>query len=387
MVKPRLTSKLTVTMITALLMATIIIPYGIATAQEGNADRNERRAAHLIEVADKARTRVDRILERLSENGVEVGEEATRLIDEGIELLRTAKESFEARDYESAATQAKEAAIAFRNAARALPERSEPSPEQVEERIRHALNTTRAFATQLNQIVQKAVDLGYNVTEAQSHIQVGLDHLAAAEAALERGNLTEAAEEVAKARLALREAFTSIYHQVGPERLARADRVLTRVTRMTEQVQNHLSKLELPDQVRERINAALENAAASFGTAEESILELEELARELRSVKNAFAGDRADGNIQDAPRNHQGVVKGLTKQIEQLQRRIDHLEEEGVDVSEAQELIDEIKHMLENLRSDVEGDDTESVRAQVTEVRHRLVEVRRLLAGSNRTEG
>jgi len=372
---------LVATIFALLLVTAIIVPYNLAAADERGADRSKARAEHLIDAAQRAQDRLQKIVELLTEKGVQVSQEVTNALNEAAGLLDSAIKSFKAGDYASAVEQARGALDALVRARKALPDRPEPANEPPEDRVRKALERSRIFSERLDKILQKAEELGYNVTEARAHLQAGIQLLTAAEAALEHGNTTQAAHAVANARRALIEAFKVIYHQVEPERLLQAIRAMARLTQMTERVQARLSELEVPQSVMERVNAALKNAASSLSVSRESLSVLQALADELHQIMTEFIGHRSSPT-HETPRLSEGLLRGLMKQVEQLQRRIQALHERGHDVSKAQEMLDDVKETLQTLMSSGKDESAGSLGQKIAEVRLRLLEVGRLLLES-----
>jgi len=282
----------------ALLIMAVIVA---ACAPPVTASGDQTKAMMFMQVAEKSREIALELIERAKATGIDVSL-AAGLVEEGSNLLNTARAAYEGGDYDSAAADAKSAQEKFREALKASGpetpsiEEQEAKPRLLEAieragerigRVREALSSSTEISESLRgQIDSKLIQAEGLLSEAESILRTNVK------------SASEAAQRLAQAEKLISETFVALKQASHGPNMHRIEAFLNNLEREISKLRGELEKLAQRGVKVDDLKGLLSNAEnlvesargkASNGDLSGALSDIQQAREIMRQVRNEIA--------------------------------------------------------------------------------------------------
>ena len=329
-------------------------------------------AEKLNSMNNLAKTRVETVFEILEESGITIPEDARNSYEKGVELLEDSLNLFEEEHYTESVNKALQALQEFNTALRLAKavERIEAEEKGEEHMLRVAIDRAYVFLDKLNQTAENLEDAGYDVTDLEGNLSEAKEHLVEADALLSSGDVSGAAQELSEARGILGRSMALISHIAKKLKMEKAEKFIEQCNKRFENMIIWLNR-------------------KGFGfTQQEVALALMNLNRirmrlnEIRLRMPSYGEDEID-DLRDELRNFSSLMDNLYRKevmvayqwVERLETRItilnksiEKLQANGMDVEELKAKLNSLKSQLEEIRIRLREESGESIRGRLGEI-------------------
>ncbi|MFQ6053155.1 MAG: hypothetical protein ACE5OO_02850, partial [Candidatus Bathyarchaeia archaeon] len=207
-------------------------------------------AETLLSHVERSREQVEAVFEDLEGRGIEVPEEAVESYHRGVNASEEAHQLRDEGRYGAAMARALQALHHFRGALRiALGMRPETPPEDDEEAVkaedlRAAIERARAFLEKVNATADKLEDNNFDASRIREALEEANAALTSAEELLDEGDITAAAQMLAKARGVLGRTMGLLHSTAKRVKAWKAERFLTSVRSRIQFMEGKIRRLE-----------------------------------------------------------------------------------------------------------------------------------------------
>jgi len=229
--------------VAALLIMAVIVA---ACAPPVTARGDQTRAKMFIQVAEKAREIALEFIDRAKATGKDVSL-AAGLVEEGSNLLNTAKAAYEKGDYDSAAADAKSAQEKFREALKASgPEVPSIEEQEAKARLLEAIERTGERIRRVRDVLSSSTEISESLRgQIDSKLSQAEGLLSEAESILRTDvkSASEAAQRLAQAEKLISEAFVLLKQASHGPNMHRIEAFLSNLEREISKLGGELEKL------------------------------------------------------------------------------------------------------------------------------------------------
>jgi predicted phosphatase len=366
----------------AILIASIGFQGLFAVAEEQGEDGKKKIAENLINSLKNAINVVRQIFDGLKAQDIEISEEAKRYYEQGVELAERAKELFNQEKYKDSA---KVALVALRNLKIALIKAGQSAIGKEERalRLQVAANRTIEFTIRIEEVVKKAEENGYDVSKVKELIDEVKGKVENVTKLVLQEKFDEAAKELGMARKMVKSAIHELYKIVKPERIKQAKQFVKGLIRSLEARKRRIANLPVPDEVKQRILLAFEEAEKKLLEAgkeldmnglHKAVAKLVLVSKVYRKIHNEINRIKK-GLLNELARE----VKRLERNVEKLEKRVSKAEDKNVNLDKIKEKIGEVKKLLEEVKEFVKNGDVEKALEKIKEIKQILNEIKEML--------
>jgi len=281
----------------------------------------ETIAEKLIRIANMSRMKVETLMERLNDSGVEIPEEAVESYENGVETLSKAVEALKGDDPSGAIEYALKSLEGFRAAMGILFEEApRTTAEDLAEKMRilkTAIERAYSFLERVEELADRLEGEGYDVSEARSLLEEARTHLEEAERLLSDGEVDDAARELASARGLMGRAWGYLHKLMADVREKRIERFLNHTERRIEALKARVEALRgrVPDEKLDRCLERLDRVEERLERIREHLREREmgAIVEELYNASRDMG--RALGEVE-------GDYSRLLREMDRLQAKM-----------------------------------------------------------------
>jgi len=246
--------------VAALLIMALVVA---ACAPPVTAGGDQTKAKMFIQIADKAREIALEFIERAKATGKEVSLAAS-LVEEGSNLLDTAKAAYDGGDYDSAAADAKLAQEKFREALKALGPEMLSAEQEAKARLLEAIGRARERIRRVGEALSSSTEIGESLRgQIDAKLPQAEGLLNEAESILKTNvkNASESARKLAQAEKLISEAFVILKDASHGPNMHRIEAFLNNLEREISRLRGELEKLA-------KRGVKVDDLEASLGEAE-----------------------------------------------------------------------------------------------------------------------
>jgi len=251
----------------ALLIIAVILA---ACAPPVTARSDQTKAKMFIQVAEKAREVALEFIERAKAAGIDVSL-ASSLVEEGSNLLDTARAAYEGGDYDSAVVDAKLAQEKFRDALRALaPEEPSIEEQEVKPRLIEAIERAGERIGRVREALSSSTEISESLRgQIDSKLSQAEELLSEAESILKTNvkSASEAAQRMAQAEKLISEAFVLLKQASHKPNIHRIEAFLNNLEREISKLGGEVEKLAKRGVNVDDLKILLSNAETLVGSA------------------------------------------------------------------------------------------------------------------------
>lgn len=294
-------------LIPLLIMASATLP----TAVSANTD-DAQQAEQMLEMAEKAKVRVDAIFELAQQKNLTISANSTTARNEGNTLLAQAQATYNAGNYTQSMQLSFSAMHQYRIAIApllTLLDEEDLDIGPINLRLREAMRLREEYLLRVRLILDRAQAAGFNVTNIENRLRIAEGHLNNATNLLNQGDTDVAAQELGRVRSSFAGVVDDLQH------LAR-ERSQKRIHNFAQGQGQLLSNIERNIELAEQRGLDTTEAKAT----------LEEAQQDLEEAKNLIdQGKIAEAirKMKEARNEAHDASKDLNSQWKQ-QRNEDH---------------------------------------------------------------
>lgn len=334
----------------------------------------------LYNILGNTQSEVDNLFESIIDAGESIPEEAQEKYDEAMEKWEESQELYDSEEYEEAADKATEALNLFGETIKESEYETEDEEEEEYLGLYTDLEKTRYRLVKLKEITDKLEKL--DTKEIDDSLGLVEDLLDDAEAALDRKDYEGAREKLVEAKQILGPVIGMIHSLGSQKRMEKAEKFMEKAMERVEKMQG-------------RVNNLLKNRGAKQG--------------KMRGIGNMFNGirvqlghligrghdigygdlldelDELDEDLEDIFEDEPGLGKETHNQFKQMERhrlqidrfwdKIQELEEQGYNVTELEDMLEEADSLHDEAHIKVESGDQEAAEEIIDEVEEILEEL------------
>jgi len=282
----------------ALLIMAVIV---VACAPPVTASGDETKAKMFIQVAEKAREIALELIEREKAAGKDVSL-AAGLVEEGSNLLNTAKAAYERGDYDSAAADAKSAQEKFREALKALsPETPSIEEQEAKPRLLEAIERAGERIRRIREALSSSTEISESLRgQIDSKLSQAEGLLSEAESILKTNvkSASEAAQRMAQAEKLISETFVALKQASHEPNMHRIEAFLNNLEREISKLGGEVEKLAKRGVSVDDLKVLLSNAGslvesargkASSGDLSGALSDIQQAREIMRQVRGEIA--------------------------------------------------------------------------------------------------
>ena len=318
-------------------------------------------AEKLIDMAQKARVRVEAAFEHLEDHNIDIPDPARDSYDQGLENEEHAQDLFDEDNYNEAVNEALQALQDFHTALRIVREVEGEEVEEEDTKLgrgpRVAIERAYRFLDRLSDMAKKLDDENYDVSEVKDNLEEAETHLEEATDLLDSGDVNGAAQELAEARGILGRTMALLHHIAKEFKIAKTEKFLENFEKRMGKLMDWISKkgYGLGQEEIASIMSSIRNAGMKLGLIRNRLHtgdvdeDIDEVLEELQKLGE-------EGNL------NRRTVMAMFREMERAEARVRVLGESleklalrGADTStldeelqKAEELVAEIRSVLQS---------------------------------------
>ena len=360
----------TLPVLTILIISVMVCPLSIGLAQDtSEGDGQQVATESLMRILERSRDRVNASFERLEDRGVTVPDASRENYSEGVEMTATALQLRDTGEYKPAREMALQAMQKFRVAFLEIAEEMEET-ETPEEKVAvratvqtASRNRAQLYIEKLDNLADRAEELGYNVTEIRETLAKARSYINNATNLVETGDIEKAGGEVGKAISTAAKTMGQLQPIVKANKAKQAQKFLEKAEERLTKLEGKMEKLsdQVPPQAQQAINLTMERARERVreartllqaGDVEVAVGKLREMNRNTERSIEAFEGAKP-GTAQNL-----ATLDKLEAKILALEDKLTTLDAQGVNVTQITSKLEEAESLLTRATQNLQNEET-----------------------------
>jgi hypothetical protein len=375
----------TFAVLTFLIISVMVCPLSSGFAQDTGEDNGQQVATEsLLRILERSRERVNASFEILVERGVNVSDAARLSYSEGVEMVATALQLRDAGEYKQAREMALQAMEKFREAFLEIAEEMEETETSEEkEAVRAtvqtaARNRAQLYIERLNNLADRAEELGYNVTEIRETLAKAHGYITNAT------SLADAGGEVGKAISTAAKTMGQLQPIVKANKAKQAQKFLEKAEERLTNLEGKMEKLssQVPTQAQQALNQTMERARNRVEEARKLMQagDIDDAIGAFREMnRNMEQGIQTFGDTKPDTAQNLAILDKLEAKIIALEDKLATLELEGFNVTQITSRLNEAKNLLTQATDNLQNQETVKASENIEQADKLIEEVEKFL--------